>query len=314
MTNKTKKIGLVLGSGAAKGWTHIGIINALHEMGVKPDVIVGCSMGSLVGGALAAGKFDEISQWATSMDSWRIVKLLDWGVNRGGLVAGEKVFSHFQQMIGDLNIQDCDIPFATLATELYTGREHWLQSGRLVDAVRASCAMPGVLAPYLLDDHWLIDGAVVNPVPVSLCRAMGATHIIAVNVNSGIKKMRPDGKSPLEQVLQTQMAAEVDPEMKDRHTAFSNLLGSGKNWFANRTRKTQHDLSAPNVWGVVAGSIDIMQDRLTRARLAGEPPEVLIQPNLAHIGILEFNRAAELIEIGEKAVAPFKPILESWIE
>lgn len=300
------KIGLVLGSGAARGWAHLGVLNALEQIGVEPDVIVGCSIGAMIGAAKASGQHSQMQEWALSMDPWRIFKLIDVGMSKGGIVGGEKLFQHFASLIAGKKLSDCTIPFGAVATELYSGREIWLQDGALVDAVRASCAMPGMLAPHYYQDNWLIDGAVVNPVPVSLARAMGATHVIAVDLTNEPQKLTKP--SPTEDTLEP---------LQNKHgqeQEFSDLLGVGKQFVTQLVDKFQNnnEIETPSLIGVVAGAVDIMQNRITRARLAGDPPDLLIQPQVSHIGILEFNKAQELIEIGYQAGQQVAHNIERW--
>ena len=183
MAKTRKTIGLALGSGAARGWAHIGVLRALTRVGLQPDLIAGCSIGALVGAAYAAGELDSLEQWVRGFTRLQVMSLLDPTFS-GGLFRGDKVFGVAEERVGELTFAELQLPFACVATELETGREHWLQEGAVMSAVRASCSIPGMFVPVQLDGRWLIDGAVVNPVPVSLCRAMGADLVIAVNLNA----------------------------------------------------------------------------------------------------------------------------------
>lgn len=178
----TPSVGIALGSGAAKGWAHIGVLNGLAAMGIKPDKVAGCSVGALVGAAYAHDHLPELEEWVRSFSSWDVLGLMDIRWRKGGLIGGDKVFDVLQARIGDVNIENLNRPFAAVATDLYSGQEIWFTEGDLRQAVRASCSMPGILAPVRQGDRWLVDGAVVNPVPVSVSRAMGVDVVIAVDL------------------------------------------------------------------------------------------------------------------------------------
>jgi NTE family protein len=312
------KIGLALGSGAARGWAHIGVLKALEELGIKPDVVCGTSIGAAVGAAYLTGQLDALQAWAQNMGLLGMLGIVDLTFRKGGLVAAERVFERFRNEKTDVAIQSLPKPFATVATDLATGREIWLREGPLLDAVCASAAMPGLFPAVYSGQHWLVDGALVNPVPVSLCRALGADVVIAVNLNSEMSALprllangAPVPAPPPDPVpdnppeapraaLKEQVASWLGRKHSDRVRFLANQILS--------PRKT-----APNVLEVMAGSIDIMQDRITRSRLAGEPPEVLIAPRLGHVGILEFDRAAEVVEIGYRTASIMRPSIEMAI-
>ena len=299
-----RKIGLALGSGAARGWAHIGVLRALDELGIEPDIVCGTSIGAAVGAAYLTGQLDELQSWAQSMGLLGMLGIIDVTFRRGGLVAAERVFERFRNPATDIRIEDLPKPYAAVATDLATGREIWLREGPLLPAVQASAAMPGLFPAVRHDGHWLVDGALVNPVPVSLCRALGADVVIAVNLNS-------------------EMSAPSRPVMAEAGvapSAFGQLTQQVSAWIGRRpsirTRFLASQIEAapkepmPNVLEVLAGSIDIMQDRITRSRLAGEPPDVLVTPRLGHVGILEFDRAAEVVEIGYAAASIMRPQIE----
>ncbi|GLR82551.1 patatin-like phospholipase family protein [Azospirillum oryzae] len=318
------KIGLALGSGAARGWAHIGVLRALEEIGIKPDIICGTSIGAAVGAAYLTDQMDELQSWAQKMGWLGMLGIIDLTFRRGGLVAAEKAFGRFDNERSNVLIEDLPLPFATVATDLSTGREMWLRDGPLMSAVLASAAMPGLFPAVRRDHHLLVDGALVNPVPVSLCRALGADVVVAVNLNSELSPLgRPNGRGKSDGVRA--VAAKVpEPVVAGGDAgspAFSHLTSQISNWLGRKpTRRTRFladqidDAQAhkpmPNALEVMAGSIDIMQDRITRSRLAGEPPDVLIAPRLAHIGILEFDRAAEAVEIGHAAASMLRPSIE----
>ncbi len=313
------KIGLALGSGAARGWAHIGVLRALEECGIEPDVICGTSIGAVVGAAYLTDQLDELQAWAQSMGWLGMLGIIDITLRRGGLVAAERAFERFRNDRTEVTIESLPRPFAAVATDLGTGREIWLREGPLLTAVQASAAMPGLFPAVRHDGRWLVDGALVNPVPVSLCRALGADVVIAVNLNSELSPLgRPatrGGRPAAAGVAEAATVVGGDATSP----AFSTLTSQIASWLgrlpAQRTRflanQIEHTAAPiPNVMEVMAGSIDIMQDRITRSRLAGEPPDVLIAPRLAHIGILEFDRAEEVVEIGYAASSVLRPAIE----
>ncbi|MER2492281.1 patatin-like phospholipase RssA [Catenovulum sediminis] len=316
------KLGLALGSGAARGWALIGALKSLHKLGIQPKVIAGCSMGSLVGAAYCTDKLDELEKWALSLDTWKVVRLLDWGMGRGGVVSGTKLYKRLESQIGNTLIEDSSVQYAAVATELYTGREHIFQQGSYIDAVRASCAIPGMLAPQFIDGHWMIDGAVVNPVPVSVCRAMGATHVIAIDLNCGrVPAVHKKGdiaapahlKNLPNDIDEANEAGEIDEQ--EQPNKFQDLLGQSKGFIDQLINKIPvGSANSPSMVAVATSAIDIMQNRITRSRLAADPPDLLIQPKVEDIGILEFNRAAEAIKLGEDAVMKVAHLLDEFKE
>ena len=328
------RVGLALGSGAARGWAHIGVLRALQEIGVEPMVVTGTSIGSLVGGAYCAGRLDELEQWVRDMDRWQVFNLLDFGFANGGVVSGERVFNKAREQFGAIDVDELPIRFAAVATDLYTGREVWLKQGDVYEIARASCAMPGLLAPKALDNRWLVDGALVNPVPVSLNRALESDFVIAVHLNSQLNvqapKIPPQDLNPQgldEQIAQQQhkererRAAQHDVaqdayqgRQKRQEVGFKNFLAQGQSYFDNFKQKFKKEHETPGVVGVMAGAIDIMQERVTKARMAGDPPDVLLQPKLGHIGILEFERGAESIQVGYETTLRMRDLIEEDIK
>ena len=182
--SRRAKVGLVLGAGAARGWAHIGALRELDALGLKLDVIVGSSIGTLVGGCYAAGRLDMLEAFARSLTRRRVLGLLDFSFTGSGLIGGQRLRARLEAALGDLRIEDLPVQFAAVATEIGGGHEIWLRRGLLVDAIRASYALPGVFEPVKIDGRWLFDGAIVNPVPVSVARALGAERVIALNISS----------------------------------------------------------------------------------------------------------------------------------
>jgi NTE family protein len=289
-------IGLVLGSGAARGFAHIGVMRALLAHGITPDIIVGTSMGALVGGCYVANQLDVLEEWARSLTRRRIIGYLDVTIGGSGLISGGRLATRLEESIGDVAIENLPIRFAAIATEIGTGHEVWLTRGSLVLAIRASYALPGLFAPVHLGGRWLVDGALVNPVPVSAARALGARVVIAVNMDADRfgrgATIASHGADPDD-------AKAIAPLAAPRN-GFARLRGI---FGAERALKREiiaGDLR-PNFSTVMIESFNIMQDRLTRMRLAGDPPDVHITPHIGHVGWLDFHRAAESIEVGRAA-------------
>ena len=298
MSRKTR-IGLALGGGSARGWAHIGVIHELKSMGIEPDIISGTSIGSLVGAAYVSGHLDTLENWVRKLNSSQIVKLLDLSLlTGGGFIEGKKLFGLLKGYISDTNIEDLPKPYGAVACNLGTGQEIWFQKGSLLDAVRASVALPGLFTPVKQGDNWLVDGGLVNPVPVSVCRALGAERIIAVNLNGGIVGKHLHKQQEVASLPET-VNHEVEQNML-RHWA--ETLRKQASQVVNHLFDDDPEPEVPGLLNVMAGSINIMQDRITRSRMAGDPPDILLSPRLSHIGLMEFDRAEETIEAGKKAV------------
>lgn len=303
----TPRIGLALGSGSARGWSHIGIIDALAEAGIQPDIVCGTSIGSLVGAAYVAGRLSVLRQWAERA-SWRdIVPLMDIRLTGGGVIDGNEVVSWLRSLGVDGPIESYAKRYAAVATDLATGREIWFERGSILEAVRASIALPGILSPVRIDDKWLVDGGLSNPVPVSVCRALGADVIIAVNLNGDLLGRRfasePSAASTFPSQITNEFIAgvlgQLPPVLQEQASQIVQRL-------------VPQRPSTPGYFQVLANSINIMQDYVTRARLAGEPPHVMLAPRLRDIGLMEYNRAAEAIAEGRYCVQQAMPILRHY--
>ncbi|CAG9001562.1 MAG: putative NTE family protein [Candidatus Celerinatantimonas neptuna] len=302
MNHGQPRIGIALGSGAAKGWAHIGVLMALEEMGIYPQVVAGCSIGAFVGAIYANRNLSELDEWAKQLTNWEVFKLLDIGFSRGGLIAGKKMFSKADELLGPRLVESSEIPFAAVATELYQGREIWLRRGNMRRAIRASCAIPGLFSPIRWHGQWLIDGAVSNPVPVSLCRAMGATHVIAVDLQSKRFNKNRSAEEPI--LLHDYHNSQLEEHSE---SVFSRMMGVGQGYFNSVVgrlgrAKSLHKRKKPNMMSVMSGALDILEDKLKRSRMAGDPPDVLITPQVGDIGLMEFFKAQEAIEQGRQAV------------
>jgi NTE family protein len=285
------KIGLALGGGAARGWAHIGVLRALQDAGIEPDIIAGTSIGAVVGACHVAGHLDAVEQFAVELTRRRVFGYLDFNLTGTGLITGHRLGARLQQHLGDTRIEDLPRRFVAVATEIGTGHEVWLSRGNVVEAVRASYALPGVFRPVKVDGRWLFDGALVNPIPVSVCRALGARYVIAVNLNIDISNRGTISNiSPM---------PETDHELEEAPPV------TGKNGIAVR-RLLQRQIfgkgdDVPGISTVMVDAFNIVQDRIARSRLAGDPPDAMISPRLHGIGLFDFHRAEELIERGRQA-------------
>lgn len=304
------RIGLVLGGGAARGWAHIGAIRALHDAGIKPDVVCGTSIGALVGAVYANGDLDWLEEWVSKLTWQTVVRLLDLRFS-GGLLGGRKVIQIFADKFGGRSIAQLNMPFAAVATELDSGRESWLQDGSVVDAVRASIAIPGIFTPVFHNGVWLVDGGLSNPVPVSVARGMRADCVIAVDLNNDILNGRDFGGAAVD-------TPALDPDAPPPVA----LRRNGKpwpRWLAPAEGRASDDVRVPpapsarvpSMLSSIAQSIDIMQVRISRSRLAGEPADILIQPRLGGMGIFDFHRAGPAMAEGRAAVEYMLPAIRA---
>ena len=310
MSARKPRIGLALGSGSARGWAHIGIIDALAEAGIEPDIVCGTSIGSLVGAAYVAGRLGDLRQWAEAV-TWReIVGLMDIRLSGGGLIDGKDVVAFLDKLGITGIIEALPKPFAAVATDLFTGREIWLQSGSVLDAVRASIAIPGIFTPAWLDGKWLLDGGLANPVPVSVTRALGADIIIAVNLNSDLVGRHTVEASKATEADAGSTGAFLGRLLEQVPAAARVQAAQIASWLSPEPASGP---PAPGYFDVLATSINIMQDHITRTRLAGEPPHVMLVPRLRDIGLMDYDRAAEAIAEGRACVAQAMPALERYL-
>ncbi len=302
------RIGLALGAGVARGWAHIGVLRALKRYGIEADIVCGSSVGALVGGVHLAGRLDALEEWTRSLTRMKIVGYLDLRLRQGGgLIGGDRLVAEMRRHLGDVLVEELPAPFAAIATDLVTGHEVWMRSGPLVDALRASFSLPGVFPPVRFEGRWMVDGALVNPVPVSACRALGAQMVIAVNLSADIlgKARRPGAAVPTAagfDLLKLIENGSPEEEAKPR-AGFRVPIG------ALSRRIFRRDYEGPSLFGVMVSSLGIVTDRIARSRLAGEPPDVHITPRLGHIGLSEFDRADDCIREGEAAVERALPDL-----
>ncbi|NIF82351.1 patatin [Comamonas sp. Tr-654] len=337
-------VGLALGSGSARGWAHFGVLRALREAGVSPDIICGTSIGSLVGATYAAGEMDAFESWVLGLGRRKVFGFMDFNLG-GGLLKGEKIIEFWRENFVQETVEELGAPFGCVATDLQTGAEVWLRKGSIAEAVRASIALPGLFTPVMREGRLLVDGGLVNPVPVSLARAMGADIVIAVDLNADIMRrhMRASdmGESELrmhgrELKVSTLHTEDEEPplplgQIPEALAANGSPLGWTGAWKRSMTSvKTlsstvmrrgrkgegfdegEDSLPVPSLLNVVMASVNIMQMRITRSRMAGDPAEVLIAPRLSHVGLMDFYRGRESIDEGYAATQLALPALRDW--
>jgi len=297
----TLRVGLALGSGAARGWAHIGVIRTLERNAIVPDVVCGTSIGALVGAAMVCGELPRLEKWVRSLSWQKVISYFDLSMS-AGLIKGQKLFDFFRENVADRDIGSLGYRFGAVATDLANGREIWLRNGLVFDAVRASISLPGLFTPVARDGQWLVDGGLVNPIPVSMCRALGADLVIAVDLNTDLLTTRDS------------QPGRVAADSADASQKPVSLLDRVQNKLAAALALETGDHDTPSIMDVVTASINIMQVRITRSRLAGEPADSLITPRLAHFALLDFHRASEAIEEGERAAQQMMPHIRSLLD
>jgi NTE family protein len=300
--SQSPSIGLALGSGASRGWSHIGVIDALVEEGIEPDIVCGTSVGAMVGASYLAGNLDKLESWVLKSNRSDVYRFFDIKFSQAGFVDVERMdeFIHDYVAGEHLEIDDLGKPFLAVATCVTTGQEVWSREGNVAQWVRASMSLPGLFPPVRIDDKWLVDGGLVNPVPVTACRALGADIVIAVNLNADI----------------------VGKGLKDRHVqsaeAEEGLLNSlrqqAKEYSSSLFSPGSGSKSPPGLLGVISSSINIFQDRITRSRLAGDPADIIMAPRLRDVGLLEFGKAAEAMKTGRECVEKVLPDIKRLVE
>ena len=301
------RLGLALGGGVARGFAHIGVIRVLAREGFVPDVVAGTSIGAVAGGCYVAGVLDAFEDWARSLNRLKVVGYLDFKLGRSGLLAGERLSAVLRRHLGDRLVEDLSSPFAAVATDLASGREVWIREGPLTDAVRASYALPGVFPPVRFDRRMLVDGGLLNPVPVAPCVAMGAHVVVAVNLTAD--RGRRTGRD----LAALPGAGSVD----DLDTVTESAGHRGRprmpRFGGFERRLFQRRRGEPSVVSVMMATMGIVLDRIARIRLAGEAPDVMIAPRIGHIGFADFDRAEELIARGAEAAEAVLPELRSLL-
>lgn len=300
----TPGIALALGGGMARGFAHIGVLNVLERNGIRPSIVAGTSIGAVVGAAYLAGKLKDLEEWALSLNRYKILSYLDLRVRSAGLIGGQRLEKLLNENFHDMMIEDLPGPFTTVAADLVTGHEVWIKKGPLIEAMKASFALPGVFPPVERNHRFLVDGALVNPVPVSVCLAQNARLTIAVDLNADIigKAVKPGQNYPT--VAGFDLFNEKDVSKEESNKLTSSIT----------KRLFRREESNPSLFGVMISALNIMQDRLTRSRLAGDPPDIHIKPLIGHIGLAEFEKASELISEGEAAALRMLPDIKAAME
>ncbi|MBH2043159.1 MAG: patatin-like phospholipase family protein [Comamonadaceae bacterium] len=309
LSRRAPRLGLALGSGSARGWAHIGVLQVLDEEGVRPDIVCGSSIGALVGAAYAAGELARFADWVQGLGMRDVFGFMDFNLT-GGMFKGEKLIAFWRRNFADFDIESSPMLFGAVATDLHSGAEVWLRHGSIADAVRASIALPGLFTPVVREDgRLLVDGGLVNPVPTSLARAMGADIVIGVDLNSDIlhRHMRP-----LAVVQAPAPDADVAPEPQPEPPKSAGWMQRLTPWRADAPAAPVPQ-QVPSVLDVMMTSVNIMQMRITRSRMAGDPPEVVVAPALASLGLLDFHRASEAIEEGRRAARASLPQLRRFM-
>jgi NTE family protein len=283
-------IGIALGGGAARGWAHIGVLKTLIDAGLEPDIVAGTSIGAVAGACYVTGRLQALEDFAAALTRRRVFGFLDFNFAGSGLITGQRLSNSLENHLQDVTIERLQRRFVAVATELGTGHEVWLNKGSLVNALKASFALPGIFRPVKINGRWLIDGALVNPVPVSVCRALGARIVIAVTLSS-------DSVNRGSVIHDQEVLA--DPPMPPDE-ALPGTNGRAAIHLLHRQIFGKSD-GAPGISAVMMDAINITQDRIARSRLAGDPPDVTIAPKVGSIGLFDFHRGAEAMEQGAKA-------------
>ncbi len=295
------KIGLALGGGAARGWSHIGVLRCLARAGIHPDIIVGTSIGAVVGGCYVAGELDELETFARTLTRRKVLGFLDFNFSGAGLINGDRLCNQLDAKLRGLMIENLPRKFSAVATEMGTGHEVWLSRGSLIDAMRASYALPGIFRPVERDGRWLFDGAMVNPVPVSVARALGARYVIAVNLNADMAERGT--MAPIRDTELVEASALDLVEVEAEQVAQGNLIVRNGRALKKLLQRQIFgaDESMPGMSTVMMEAFNIVQDRIARSRLAGDPPDAMISPRTGAFSLFDFHRAEELIAAGEVA-------------
>jgi len=288
------KVGLVLGSGASRGWAHIGVIEALQDAGIPIHLVAGCSVGAFVGAIFASGGLEQLKRYVIEMDGESMFSFSDLTFIRSGLLDGNKKLKELFCMHSDKkDFEELEIPLKVVAADMHSGDQVILDSGDLLKALRASMSYPGLFAPVRHKNRWLVDGGVVDPVPVGVARAMGADLVIAVNLDSELISHRRHRKSEVvSEIKISQVQNEFLKNLISRYEAAENLIRNRLELQKNK------EANPPGTWQVINATIQIMQDRITRANLAVNPPNILITPRLGDLKSLGYDQVEHAIEEG----------------
>jgi len=307
-----RRISLVLGSGGARGYAHVGVIEELLAQGFSIDSVAGSSMGALVGGMHAAGKLDAYRDYVLALQRLDVLRLIDWTFRGGGLIKGDRISGVLRELVGDTHIEGLPIPYTAVAVDLDAQREVWFSRGSLFDAIRASIAIPTVFRPHRYEGRLLVDGGLLNPLPVSPTLRDLTEATIAVDVNAQAESLGVAGQGnggdagQAPQVVDAADASAADDVPAPRRRRFAAFLDA----FAER-RERNAALHEPGALELFARSLDVVQETVTRLKLAAQPPDLLITIPRNACAFYEFHRAAELIELGRQrtreALARWQP-------
>jgi NTE family protein len=300
-----KGVGIALGGGMARGFAHIGVLKVLNKHDIYPSIVAGTSIGALVGGSYLSGQLEELEKWALSLNRFKVFTYMDIRVKSASIIGGDKLKTTLEQYFGDTRIESLPRPYVAITTDLNSGHEIWLRQGRLVDAMLASFSLPGIFPPVTLNHRHLVDGALVNPVPVSVAQALGARMTIAVDLHGDMIGKAVKAGESYQTIAGFDMFDEKDVPKEDQKKFKTS-------WLAKRLFRRED--KAPSLFGVMMSALNIFQDRITRSRLAGDPPDIHIKPRIGHIGMLEFERAEELIKLGEEAAERAMPKIKAAMQ
>ncbi len=310
---------VVFGSGGARGWAHIGVLKAFREVGFKPDLVAGTSIGSVAAAVYAVDALDELIKFSEDFDWFKATQLfVEFGVHRGGLIEGRKVTDFLASMIKVKNIEDMPLPFAAVATDLFTSEEVVFKSGSIMQALRASISIPGIFTPVHSGTRYLVDGGLVNPMPMNVVREMGATHVIAVNINNSYKsESQEETSSPgnLSQVFRRHFhrlhvsagdGRKEEPSPPDgiQSSARTGSLMEGVAGLVKKLpvkRPKEENSLDMNLFDVFTRSLRIAEDKITAECIRANPPDLLIEPAVGGIPTMDFSRAADAIQAGYEA-------------
>ncbi len=287
----------------ARGFAHIGVLKVLNRHNIYPSIVAGTSIGAVVGGCYLAEKLNDLEEWALSLNRYKILSYLDFRVRSAGLVGGKRLKDTLEMHFKDATFADLPHPLICIATDLSTGHEVWMREGFIIEALTASFALPGVFPPVLYDQRHLVDGALVNPCPISPCQALGARMTIAVDLNTDLIGKATKPGATYQTITGFDMFNNDDISPDAQKPFLKNAV--------SRRLFRREDTSQPSLFGVMVSGLSIIQDRLTRSRLAGEPPDVHVKPPVGHIGLLEFEKAEELIKLGEEATEKLIPDIKA---
>ncbi len=314
---KPKRVAVALGSGGARGYAHIGVLNELDARGYEVVAVSGSSMGALVGGLYCAGKLDAYVDWTQGLSQLDVVRLLDISISKPGVIAAERIFARVREILGDVMIEDLPIPFTAVATDLNAGRSVWFQRGSLVEAIRASIAIPGVISPHIYDGRVFGDGGILDALPITPTAAVSSDLTIGVILSSdgvpdmGFESAAPDSLGPADDTIwrrssRTFMDSDFMRSVRDRFGIEAPAVDAAPD--SDPEPETAPDSTAEALvkmsrFDVLSRSLDIMADTLTRYQLARNPPDLMIRVPRKSVRTLDFHKAGEMIDLGRTLAA-----------